>query len=296
MYIALLLLLAEYAPPDTIRLIAAAPAETMRVVTAGEGLPIVIIPGMAGGAFGWRIVAKALAASGYRVVIVEPLGTGGSSRPGSADYSLAAQAGRISTVLDTLALRNVTLVSHGGSGGIGFRLALSRPDLVDAMVSVEAGPGEEAATPGLRRALKFAPLIRLFGAGKVRGKIETGMRESSGDPAWVTAEVVREYTRPATADLGATLRALKGMARATEPYRLADSLARIAIPVTLLLGGHQHPGGPGPQEIERLRTSLPTMAEESIPGVGHYINEERPEAVVAAVLRARLRVVASGKE
>ena len=54
---------------------------------------------------------------------------------------------------------------HGGSGGVAYRLALARPDLVTAMIAVEAGPGEEAATAGMRRALKLAPLLKLFGGG-----------------------------------------------------------------------------------------------------------------------------------
>lgn len=289
MPVALLLLISSPDSAAGIRRIATAPAETLRTVSEGQGPPVVILPGMAGGAFGWRLVAQDLVGSGHRVVIIEPLGTAGSGRPAAADYSLAAQAIRIGAVLDTLGVRGAVLVSHGGSGGMAFRLALRRPDLVDALVSVEAGPGEEAATPGLRRALKLAPLIRLFGGGKLRGKIEAGMRESSGDPSWVTGEVVRAYTRDVTADVGATLRALRGMARAIEPYRLADSLGRLTIPMTILLGGASHPGGPSAEELARLRQLVPTLTEEVVPGAGHYIQEERPGAIVSTVLRTLTR-------
>ncbi len=267
--------------------IATAPAETRRAEVHGYGPPVVIIPGMAGGAFGWRLVAAELESGGHRVVILEILGTGGSGRPAAADYSLAAQAARVAAALDTLGVREATLVAHGGSGGVAFRLALARPDLVAAMISVEAGPGENAATPGLRRGLKFAPLIKLFGRGKVRGRIEKAMREGSGDPSWVTDSVVAGYTRDPAADFGATLRAFQGMARAREPYVLADSLPGISVPVTLLHGGHPHEGGMNPVELERLRRLLPTLNEATVDGVGHFIHEERPEVVVAAVVRAR---------
>ena len=272
--------------------IATAPAETLRVEVRGHGPSVVIIPGMVGGAFGWRRVAAELEANGHSVVIIEILGTGGSSRPTGADYSLAAQASRVGAALDTLGVREATLVAHAGGGGVAYRLALARPDLITAMIAVEAGPGEDAATSGMRRALKFAPLIKLLGAGKVRGRIAKAMREGSGDPSWVSDSIIAGYTKDPSADLGATLRAFQGMARAREPYRLADSLSGISIPVTLLQGGHPHEGGVKPEELDRLRRLLPALHEETVEGVGHFIQEERPEAVVAAVVRVRGRTLA----
>ncbi len=292
MFAAFLMCVASSDPATVYHRIATAPAETLRAEVRGCGPTVVIIPGMAGGAFGWRHVAAELETAGHRVVIVEILGTGGSGRPADADYSLAAQATRVAAALDTLGVREATLVAHGGSGGVAFRLALARPDLVAAMISVEAGPGETAATPGLRRGLKFAPLIKLFGRGKVRGRIAKAMREGSGDPSWVSDSVITGYTKDASADFGATLRAFQGMARAREPYVLADSLPGISVPVTLLQGGHPHEGGMNQEELDRLRRLLPALTEETVDGVGHFIHEERREAVVAAVVRVRSRTLA----
>jgi pimeloyl-ACP methyl ester carboxylesterase len=44
-----------------------------------------------------------------------------------------------------------------------------------------------------------------------------------------------------------------------------------------------HRGGPDEAEIARLRRSLPTLVVQRLAGVGHYIYEEDPHAVVAAV-------------
>src|SRR5690606_17565191 len=78
------------------RFVVVAPAETLAVaVDGGDGRAVVMVPGLLGAAYTFRHVRHALAEAGLRVVVVEPLGTGASSRPKHADYSLTAQSRRI---------------------------------------------------------------------------------------------------------------------------------------------------------------------------------------------------------
>ena len=63
------------------------------------------------------------------------------------------------------------------------------------------------------------------------------------------------------------------------------TLARIMSPVRMLLGTTRHKSGPRPEEITLLRDSLPSFAVDSVPDVGQFIFEERPEAVLGAVQR-----------
>src|SRR5438270_10708402 len=79
-----------------------AQAETLQVTVAGSGTPVVMLPGLFGSAYGFRRVAPALVDSGYRTIVVEPLGMGTSSRPANADYTLSAQADRVAAALDSL--------------------------------------------------------------------------------------------------------------------------------------------------------------------------------------------------
>src|SRR2546422_4083053 len=44
-----------------------------------------------------------------------------------------------------------------------FRSAYRRPDLVKGLLSIEGGPTEAAITPAFKRALRFAPWIKLIG-------------------------------------------------------------------------------------------------------------------------------------
>ncbi len=275
-------------------------AESLRVSVSGPeaGAPVVLIPGLFGSAFAYRHVLPPLTEAGYRTLVIEPLGVGGSGRPEHADYSLTAQADRIAAVLDTLDVRNAILVAHSLGSSMALRLAYRRPDLVRAVVSLEGGPAEAAATASFRRAMRFAPWIKWFGGvRRIRGKVRSGLIAASGDPRWVTDSVVDAYTAGAASDLDATLKAFLRMTEAREPQRLATHLEEIHCPVRLLLGTAPHEGGVPPADVDVLRLRVSSFTIDSVEGSGHYIFEERPDAVVAAVewLRAELALGKSSR-
>ncbi len=274
-----------------------APNESLRVTVTGTGQPVVLIPGLFGSAFGFRNVVSPLATAGYQAVVVEPLGIGTSARPEGADYSLTAQADRIAAVLDTLGVHDAILVAHSLGASMAFRLAYRRPDLVHAVVSLEGGPAEAAATESFRRAMRFAPWIKWFGGvGRVREQVRRGLIAASGDPGWVSDSVVDSYTAGAASDLDATLKAFLRMTGAEESEQLAPHLGEIRCRVRLLLGTAPHEGGVPPEDVDLLRRGLSSFTIDRVEGSGHYIHEERPEAVVAAVewIRAELVVKSAG--
>ena len=191
-------------------------------------------------------------------------------------------------MLDSLRVRDVILVAHSLGASMAFRLAYRRPDLARAVVSLEGGPAEAAATPSFRRAMRFAPWIKWFGGvRRIRGKVRSGLIAASGDPRWVTDAVVDSYTAGAASDLDATLKVFLRMAEASEPERLRPHLAEIHCPVRLLLGAAPHEGGVPAGDIAALRAGLSLFSIDTVPSSGHYIHEEQPAAVVAAVERTR---------
>ncbi len=269
-----------------VSLVAVAPAESLRVVSRGHGDPVVLLPGLFGSAYGYRHLMKSLAADGRRAIVIEPLGVGGSSRPKDADYSLAAQAERIRAVLDTLNIPSVVVVAHSLSGSIALRLACRHPNRVQAVVSIEGGAAETAMRPGLKKFMGLANVLKFIGGTEVlRTIIVKEMRAASADPSWIVEEVVAGYTQDATADVGATIDALQGMAKATEPDRLADHLSEIRAPVLLLLGDAPHGSAPDAAELALLEERVATLIIERVANAGHFIHEEQPEAVFAAVSR-----------
>jgi pimeloyl-ACP methyl ester carboxylesterase len=262
-----------------------APAETVHVEAwPGSGRPVAVIPGLFGAAFAFRKVTPLLVAKGYRPIVIEPLGTGSSSRPEKADYSLAAQSHRIGAVLDSMHFSGVLVLAHSLGAAMAFRLAIDRPDLVGGIVSLEGGPTEEATTPVFRHAMRYVPWLKVFGGiNLVRRKIHGMLLDSSGDKSWVTDGVVTAYTLGEARDFDATLKAFLAMSHAREPDKLEPRLIQVACPVTLMVGTARHDGDVSPREVALLTRTIRSFAVDSEPGAGHYLQEERPAAVVSAV-------------
>jgi pimeloyl-ACP methyl ester carboxylesterase len=275
------------APAPEVRRIASAVGDTV-VATSWDTpqsaqTPVILVPGLLGAAYTFRDVAPRLSDAGYRVVIIEPLGFGASSRPKDADYSLEAQAVRVGHALDSLGIGSATLVCHSVGASICMRLSLQRPALTRGLISVNGGPDETAATAGLKTSLKMAPILKIFGAQRIiRGKVKDGLRESSADPSWVTDDVVKGYTAPFT-NFNAVLVAFKGMVNARESAPLMPRLSSITVPFTLLVGASKPDKSISAAAIDVMTGSIPQLKVERVTGAGQYIQEERPDAIVQAV-------------
>lgn len=286
----LLLTLALFSHPvdsAQARDIAVAPGETLRITTTGAGQSVVLIPGLFGGAFGYRAVVRPLVAQGYRCVVIEPLGYGWSSHPKQADYSFTAQTRRVEAALDSLGIGRALFVAQSTAASIALRLAVARPELVRGLLTIDGGPVESAATPGMKHAFKlggFAAKL-VLDESKLRHDVRREIIRNSGDTSWVTDAVIREYTAPQAADLDGAIDAFHQMSKAKETGSLADGLSRYHGPVRLLVGTVRHPAEVSDAQQALLRNRLPDFRTDSVPGSGQYINEEQPAVVVAALER-----------
>ena len=287
----LVLTLARLAAPpvDTavVRDIQVAPGEILRTTTIGTGQPLVLIPGLFGAAYTYRMLTGPLAAQGYQTIVVEPLGYGWSSHPKDADYSYGAQTGRVSSALDSLGIRRALFVAQSSGAAIAFRLAVRRPDLVRGLLSIDGGPAESAATAGMKKAFKFGGGLVKFALdeSKLRHDVRREIVKNSGDTTWVTDAVIRGYTAGQTADMGGSIDAYQRMSKAKETDSLTDRLHECAMPVRLLVGTVSHPAEVTHDQREMLSDRLPNFRADSVPGSGQYIQEEQPHAVLDAVAK-----------
>jgi pimeloyl-ACP methyl ester carboxylesterase len=282
-----LALLASPADTAVVRDVQVAPGETLRTTTFGAGQPLVLIPGIFGAAFGYRTITGPLAARGYRCIVVEPLGYGWSSHPKHADYSFTAQSQRVAHALDSLGVTGALLVAQSSGAAIAFRLAIARPELIRGMLSIDGGPAESAATPGMRKAFKFGGGLVKFvmDESKLRHDVRREIVKNSGDTTWVTDAVIRGYTAGQVADMHGSIDAFQRMSKSKDEASLADQLHQCAMPVRLLVGTVPHPAEVTKDQRELLSEKLPNFKSDSVPGSGQYIQEEQPAAVMAAVAR-----------
>ncbi|RKZ16454.1 hypothetical protein DRQ50_06085 [bacterium] len=292
----LVLLLALLMAVATPQLVEVTPVEHLSVLDQGPpgGPPVVMIPGLSGCNYGFRKLMPLMHAEGLRTIAIEPLSIGLSDRTPEADYTLAAQAGRIATVLDQLAIEGAVIVSHGVATSMALRLALARPELVAGIVSVEGGANESASTPTVQRSLRLAKIVaRMGGTRFLRDRYEDDLVKSSGDATWVDKRTVRNYFRGPGRDVQGTLNAFLAMSKQSEPAPLLPRLKDITIPVLVLWGNAEHEGAMDPEEKAMLTTELPQVELRVVPGAGHFIFEEQPQAVADAVIDLRQKLPAN---
>jgi pimeloyl-ACP methyl ester carboxylesterase len=282
-----LALLAGSVDSAVVRDIEVAPGETIRTTSVGAGQPLVLIPGIFGAAFGYRMITGPLVARGYRCIVVEPLGYGWSGHPKQADYSFTAQTERVGRALDQLGVSRALFVAQSSGAAIAFRLAVLRPDLIRGLLSIDGGPAESAATPGMRKAFRFGGMLTKLAVdeSKLRHDVRREIVRNSGDTSWVTDAVIRGYTAGQTADMSGSIDAFQRMSKSKEEASLADRLHECAMPIRLLIGTVSHPAEVTRDQRELLTAKLPDFRTDSVAGSGQYIQEEQPAAVLDAVAR-----------
>ena len=153
------------------------------------------------------------------------------------------------------------------------------------MLSIDGGPTESAATPGLKKAFRFGGALAKLAMDEsmLRHDVRKEIVRNSGDTTWVTDAVIRGYTAGQTADMHGSIDAFHEMSKSKDEASLADRLHECAVPVRLLVGTVKHPAEVTHDQRELLSARLRDFKADSVAGSGQYIQEEQPAAVLAAV-------------
>lgn len=159
----------------------------------GRGAPVVFVHGSGPGASGWSNFKKnapAFVDAGYRVILVDNLGFGYSSKP-DCDYPLDFVVGGLRRALDRLGIERCAVVGNSHGGACAIQLALDEPARVDKLVLMAPGGLEEREVymkmSGIRTMMKV-----FLGEGVTR----EGMRKVFGlqlhDPSQLAEETLDE--------------------------------------------------------------------------------------------------------
>ena len=105
----------------------------MHYVDEGNGAPLVMVHGNPTWSFAYRKLIRGLS-SRFRCIAMDHLGFGLSDKPGGWSYRPADHAGNLESLIETLGLKNITLVVQDWGGPIGLSYAVRRPENVRGII------------------------------------------------------------------------------------------------------------------------------------------------------------------
>jgi pimeloyl-ACP methyl ester carboxylesterase len=278
----------------------------LSVVDAGDGPLVVLCHGFPELAWSWRHQIPALAAAGYRVIAPDMRGYGASSAPEPIDaYDVLALCGDMCGLLDAAGEQSAIFVGHDWGANVTWWLAAIHPERVRAVagLSVPFVPRAPAAPiPIMRSHLGEDFYIVWFQRPGVADEalaqdVRRTLTTSRQWTAQWAEEDGAEKKRPewlSESELGVYVDAFErtGFSGGLNWYRNIDrnwqltapyGERRIEQPAMFLTG-----------ELDPVRSFMPAEAMDGwvtdlraqivVPGAGHWVQQQAPETVNAALL------------
>lgn len=275
-------------------------------------------------AYSWRRQIPVLAEAGFHVLAPDQRGYGGSSRPSQIEaYDITELTGDIAGLLDDVGAADATVVGHDWGAVVSTSFALLHPDRVSACVALsvpplprtparptemwrsafgdnffyivyfqEPGPADaELDSDPARTMRRLLGGIRSTGDENIFVQMATPGPEGFIDrlpepdalPGWLTQDELDHYVAEFTA--GGFTGPLNWYRNFDRNWQLTETTPAptIAVP-TLFLGGTADPAlAMTPRDRVRDVVSGP-YREVMIEGAGHWLQQERPDEVNAALL------------
>jgi pimeloyl-ACP methyl ester carboxylesterase len=272
----------------------------------GAGPLVVLCHGFPELAYSWRRQVPALSAAGFRVVTPDMRGFGRSSAPHEVEaYDVVSLCGDLCGLLDALEEESAIFVGHDWGASLAWQLAVMHPERVRAVagLSVPFVPRAPAPPiPIMRRHLGEDFYIVWFQqpgvadtalARDVRRTLTTHRQWTAGwadedgpppeRPPWLSEGELDVYVE-AFERTGFT-GGLNWYRNIDRNWELTEAFAerRVEQPALFLTG-----------ERDPVRRFMPAEAMRGwvtdlrravvVPGAGHWVQQEEPEAVNAALL------------
>lgn len=110
---------------------------TLRVVVEGEGPAVLLSHGFPELGYSWRHQIKPLADAGYRVIVPDQRGYGGSSRPEAiADYDIVHLTDDLCGILDALGEEKAVMIGHDWGSFVVSHMAMLRPERTSGLCNM----------------------------------------------------------------------------------------------------------------------------------------------------------------
>lgn len=232
-----------------------------------------------------------------RVVIPDHMGFGKSETPQDRNYSIEEHCNNLDKLLLSLDLTNVTLVLQDWGGAIGGSFALRHPHRVARICVCNTVIPGGRAPEGTHSVLQhhwfswvqtdeFEPTITNLGATVLSVMKRIGFeRTAHVDETWVKA-----YSSPfgSVAECKGALAFPRNIASPATQNFMLELLTESAVDAlkakpAMCIHGEADRAIPTEQAVGSFRSLWPDGPVVTLPGVGHFLQEDAPEAVSALI-------------
>ena len=247
----------------------------------GQGDWLVLAHEFSGGYTSWQPQVDALSTH-MRLLIYNNRGYPPSSVPADPGaYSQEHSIEDLRLLMEHLDVQRPVLGGFSMGGSIALNFALMHPDRIRALILAGTGTGSIDKTQNAR---DFAPIADRFladGPAKVgedylRGPTRIQLLRKN-PAAW--QKLYQEFSELSPIGMAYTLRGVQ-LKRPTM-YELEAGLRTLRVPTLVLVGEED---APALEPSRFLARTIPNATLKILPGTGHTLQLEEPEAFNAAVL------------
>lgn len=248
-------------------------------IEEGNGEPLILIHSIGQSFYTWRSMFSRLSLN-YRVIAIDLLGHGYSSRPLNFSYTVEEQAMALGLFMDAIGVQSAHIMAFSMGSAYALRFALDNPDRVGKMMLIAPG----GISPDMPLAIKLMD-SSVFGgvASMLYGMrtLEKVLSECYFDLArMMSPEVVGEYYK--TVSDRESRWALRASFHNYDDSGVVSRLRSLEAPVLMLQGSEDKwRRGDG---TELYHTALPYAGFATMRNAGHLLHEEKAEKVIAATL------------
>lgn len=258
--------------------------------------PVVLLHGNATWGFLYRDFIAALPGQGYRAIAPDMLGFGRSEKPRRRElYDVARHAARLDALLESLDLKDVTLVSCEWGTSLGLAWAIAHPERVSRLFLLNSPPPQlpvmGVALPAVIRAFRVPGLGELLVQGL--GMFTRGFLFHAAlvHPERLTKQIRAAYLAPHPT-WGSRVAVLAFPRQI--PFRPGGAVAELSLRVgreitvlsglpTRIVWGMRDISF-APEMLEQWLRLLPEASVTRLEDAGHCIQEDAPELVIPELL------------